>query len=382
MKICNFSAQGYTGIAYYDHSFCKALHQKGVEVTFITSDEWLVDKKMAVYPIKFFFVDTYGQRSRIKKGLAYLRGIHRTFWFVVLNNIQIIHFQLLELPVIDLLLFIAFRLAGKKIVFTPHDIVSFKFGENQKILSLLFKFSHAVIAHNQSNVKMLTEKFPESAHKIHTIQQGNYNDYLHPEMSKQQAREQINLPQDKTIILLFGNIRAGKGTETGVAAYDRIKDKHGTILVIAGRPNRGYDMHPIMERVNKVSMRDHVILRDTFIKDEDVEAYYKAADIVLVPYDRIYTSAVLVYAFSCQCATIVSDQRELLEFVQDQSDCLVFKTKDAADLADKIEILRRDRALAARIAERAKYVADHDWTWEKTAKTLTSIYSTLIEGES
>ena len=378
VKLCNISAQGYTGIAYYDHCFCESLYHQGVDVTFVTSDRWLADKQKPSYKIKFYFVNTYGNRSRAIKGINYLRGILKTFFYVIFNRINVVHFQLLELPIIDVIFFFLFRVFGVKVVYTPHDLVSFKFGENRTLLSLMFKFSNVLIVHNNPNEKTMREKYPSIQHKIRMIMQGNYNAFLTKNMTQKQAREQINLPQDKKIILVFGNIREGKGTETSVRAFYEIEDKTSLLLLVAGNPNRGYDMTPIRKMAEDVSMQGYVMMRDHFIEDEDVEAYYKAADIVLVPYERIYTSAVLVYAYSCAMACIVSEQKELLEFAEDGKDCVVFKVKDTKDLKEKMQMLLNDDALRKKIAENAGRKALIEWDWSKTAKQLKEIYENVL----
>lgn len=378
LKLCNISPQGYTGIAYYDHCFCQALHEIGVETHFVTSQKWLVDPAKAAYPLQMFFVDTYGDISRVKKGLAYVRGNWQTFLYVLRNKIPVVHFQLLELPIVDVWFFILFRIFGVKIVYTPHDIHSFKYQTSLLLTRILFALSDRLTVHNHANHELLCAEFKVPGKKIRQIQQGNYNAFLNPGLSKAQARERTGLPQDKKIILFFGNIRSGKGADTAVRAFKLIENKTGLLFVMAGKPMRNYDMTVIRSLMSDPDMKDHALLQDYFIADDLVESYYKAADVILIPYERIYVSAVICYSFSCGAATVVSDRPEFKEFALHGENCLIFESGNAADMAAKTIQLLSSEELRSAISRRAKQKADVDWDWRKTAAQLRDIYQELL----
>ena len=99
---------------------------------------------------------------------------------------------------------------------------------------------------------------------------------------------------------------------------------------------------------------------------------------VLLPYDASYTSAVLVYAFSCGAATVVSNIYELTEFVVEGDNALIFHAGEPADLAQKLRQLITNPVLAQRIARSAKHVADNEWKWEATAAVQKKIYKELF----
>jgi glycosyltransferase involved in cell wall biosynthesis len=279
--------------------------------------------------------------------------------------------------VVDLLFFHLFKLCGIKIVYSPHDIYNFKYSLNRRMILRFFNLSHIIIAHNTANIQLLKKDFDIPDTKLRLIRQGNMNDFLHPNLSRDQARRQIGLALDKKIILFFGNIREGKGAETAVRAIAGIPDKRDILFVMAGKPMRGYDLREIETTLTRQDIKTHALMRLQFIEEKDVEAYYKSADIVLVPYEKIYTSAVICYAFSCGCATIVSDVKEFADFVRDGENTIVFTAGDHLDLTAKMVQLLENPQLLKKIAHNAKHFADHEWAWEKTANQLKEIYSAL-----
>ena len=88
--------------------------------------------------------------------------------------------------------------------------------------------------------------------------------------------------------------------------------------------------------INTPELKDWIILKDEWIDDALAELYYKSADVVLLPYESCYTSAVLIYAFSCGASTIVSNIPELPEFVSEGENALIFPAGEAAALAEKL----------------------------------------------
>ena len=379
IEVYNISPLGYSGIAYYDHGFCQGLHNAGIDVTNVTSDKWLVDtNKVSVsYKLKKMFINTYGDKSRIIKGLAYVAAMFKIYFDVLKNKIRIVHFQILELPIVDLMIFFLFKISGKKIVYTPHDIFSFKSKGGKFITKMLFSLSNVVVIHNEPNKKTLIEEFNLKSKKIAMIVQGNYNAFLDSALTKDQAKENVSIPKDKEMVLLFGNIREGKGTETAVKAFKLLKDKTNVLFVVAGRPMREFNMEAIKRDLSEDDVKNHVILRDQFIKDDLVESYYKSCDVLLIPYERIYNSAVIRYGFSCATTTVVSDIEEFLYFAVDKENCLIFKAGDAGDLVKKIECLLKDSALSQRISVNAKQFSDQHWSWSHAANTIKEFYERL-----
>lgn len=378
-KICIISPLGYTGIAYYDHSLCQSLSEIGVDVVLITSKRRIIAAQNVSYTIKKFFVNTYGDISRIKKGIAYLLCIIRTFIFIVWNKYKIAHFQIVDLPAIDCFIFLLLKMFSVKIIFTPHDIYSLKNKMNNAFLQLMYQLCTIIIVHNEANKYLLVKQCRIQENKIRIIAHGNYNYFLNPTIQKSDARDKINLPKDKTIILFFGNIRPGKGIETLLTAFKTFRDKMNVLLLIAGKISRGYTLDQIKSEIDKVDATNNVILRNYFIENSLIECYYKASDIVVVPYEYGYESGVLRYAFSCGVPTIISNLKEFSQFAADGENCLIFRVKDADHLAEKINFILDNPPIAQKIAYNAKKLSDSEWAWIHSAHQTKKVYEQLLQ---
>lgn len=377
IKICMASPLGYTGIAYYDHSLCQSLSEIGVDVTLITSKLRIVKNQDASYEIKKLFINTYGNRNLIKKGLNYLLSLIKIYFFIITSDFKIVHFQILEFPIADLAFFILLKLSGVKIIYTPHDIFSFKSNKYHKFSMFMYKFCNCIIAQNESNKRFLINRCLIPGKKIKIVVHGNYNRFLDSELQRDKARERIGVAKDKKIILFFGNIRPGKGLETLISALKLLITKANFLLLIAGKVARGYNFSLIKTEINTGILKDKVIIRDYFIDDNLVESYYKSSDVVLVPYEQVYESAVLRYGFSCGMPTIASNLKEFLEFAIDGENCLIFRAGDPVDLAKKLKMVLENENIAKKIAQNAKILSDNDWDWQKSAYRTKEIYEEL-----
>ena len=374
-RICVISPVGYTGIAYYDFSLCYALTEIGLKVDLFSVDKYVVRKKPN-FKKESIFINTFGNISRLTKGVNYLKSMAKCYWNISKNNYKIIHFQKLELPVIDCLLFLLLKLKGIKIVYTPHDILPFKYKRLLYPILLTYKMSDGLIVHNEQNRTDLIRMLGIDENKISIIPHGNYNYFL-SDIDKSNARVLLDLPQDKIILLLFGNIRAGKGIETTIESLNILKDNNKVRLLIAGKVSRGFNFEKMMSLIKNNKMEEIVLVRNEFINDELVEAYYKSSDIAIVPYEQGYESGVLRYAFSCGLPVVISDLKEFSEFSRDGEICLTFRAGDYVHLAEKLQILLENENVRKTISLNAKRLSDTEWNWERSALKTKILYDKI-----
>ncbi|OGX25447.1 MAG: hypothetical protein A3D10_09525 [Omnitrophica WOR_2 bacterium RIFCSPHIGHO2_02_FULL_48_11] len=378
LKICSVSPYGDTGMAYYDYSFCQALSEAGVAVTLFTTQRWLLAHRERKFKVENHFFGVYETVEPSQRLPNYLAGLAKIFSYVLKEKVQIVHFQSFAFPTVDALFLMWLKLWRIKIVYSPHDIAALKANTGIEVIGHLLDLADVLVVHSVANKVFLIKEFDIEHDRIRVIQQGNYNAFLNPGLTKSQAQEKIGLPQDKKLILLFGHLRKDKGIATAVKALALLPDQDTAVLVIVGKPHPAFDMDSLRRDISVPQLKDRVILKDQWIEDSLAELYYKSADVVLLPYDASYTSAVLVYAFSCGAATVVSNIYELTEFVVEGDNALIFHAGEPADLAQKLRQLITNPVLAQRIARSAKHVADNEWKWEATAAVQKKIYKELF----
>ena len=122
-------------------------------------------------------------------------------------------------------------------------------------------------------------------------------------------------------------IKRVKGLEILLYALkDVIKEHSNVLLVVAGKPWKN-DFRIYQRIIDKNNLSEHVLLHTKFIPYEDVEHYYCATDLVVLPYKRIYQSGVLVMSLSYGKPILLSDLPSLKEVVVDMETAFMFKSE-------------------------------------------------------
>lgn len=144
-------------------------------------------------------------------------------------------------------------------------------------------------------------------------------------VSKQEARAQLGLPQDENIVLFFGFIRAYKGLDLLLDAMSVMKRSEDTYpdvkLMIAGEFYE--DSKPYLEQIEKLGIKDQLILKTDFISDSEVKYYLCAADAVIQPYRNATQSGVTPLAYHFEKPMIVTNVGGLPSLVPDHKVGLV-----------------------------------------------------------
>ena len=192
---------------------------------------------------------------------------------------------------------------GYRIVWTVHNLYPHEKLEPQRVGRLAHKavaqLANAIIVHCEYAREALSREFYRRRN-VFTIAHPNYIGVYPNSISRQEARVQLGLAPDQRVLLFLGAIRPYKGLERLVEAFRRIPGDE-LRLVIAGKP--WYTMPPgELEAMAQSDQR--IILEPRFIPDLDLQRYYKAADVVVLPYTGVLSSGATLLSMSFGCPVI------------------------------------------------------------------------------
>ena len=85
-----------------------------------------------------------------------------------------------------------------------------------------------------------------------------------------------------------------------------------------------------------MGIKDRVIIVNRYIANEDVETYFKAADLVVLPYVSGTGSGIAQLALGFEKAIVATDAGCLPEVVQDGKTGYVVKRMDSDEIADAV----------------------------------------------
>ncbi|MBV9392470.1 MAG: glycosyltransferase family 4 protein [Verrucomicrobia bacterium] len=285
-------------------------------------------------------------------------------------------------------LMLFYRLLGKKVVFTAHNVnAAQRDGKdsllNRVTLRIQYMLTNHLLVHTKRMKEQLRSEFRVPDRKITVIPFGINNTIPKTGLTAVEARERLGISPGQKTALFFGQIAPYKGLEYLIDAIaDLEKRNSAPRLIVAGKVKQGcQDYWRMIER--KVEETGVSLVRQIgFIPDQEVEIYFKAADVVIIPYVQIFQSGVPFLAFSFGLPVIATDVGSLQEDILDGQTGWICRPKDPADLAEKIEHHFASDLYRCLCEKRDEIVtlANRKYSWSTVAHVTRGVYEQLLTG--
>ena len=367
----------YSGMAYSDVGQIVALQELGAHPVLIGSDSWMLEPD--IVPRIAVFHGTYGARSRLRKGAGYIGSLARLLIRVSRARPDVVHWQFTELPVADVLTMLAIRTLGIPQVYTAHELLPWTARPHHRwLFSRLYGLVNAVVVHNQDQRSEIIRRFSVDPSKVHVAPLGDYSLFATPQMPQSQARAQLALAQDAPVALFFGTIRPSKGLEVLLAAWALVaRTRPEAILLVVGKPYKGLDTNKTIALIQHLGIENSVRVRFEQVNPLDTNTYYRAADVIVLPYHEIGSSGVLRYAYNSARPVIATSVGEHVgRVIPGQTGHLVPPGNPEA-LANMLLHGLGDRPTLRSMGEAAQTYAAANFKWLDSAREMLRIYEDL-----
>ena len=306
--------------------------------------------------------------------------------FHILWNNKFLHFD-------RTLLTYYYKLLGKKVLLTVHNVNTEKRDNkdsalNRLTLRIQYRLADHLFVHTEKMKQELIDEFGVQPSRISVIPLGINNFAPQTDLTPDEAKRRLGLRQDEKAILFFGRITPYKGLEILVEAFQKnLPSADNYRLIIAGRPEEATEATywvPIREALGAEVQKGRVLLRAEHIPDAETELYFKAADVLVLPYRDIYQSGILFLGYSFGLPSLAADVGSLRDEMVEGRTGFLFKPEDSTDLAKAIEKyfasgLYRD--LSRRRQEIQDYARQgHDWNI--VGQATTAVYAGFLKSPS
>jgi glycosyltransferase involved in cell wall biosynthesis len=372
---------GHCGMDYYDFGLSRGLLAAGCGVSLFTCDE---TRAPAIPGLKFhpIYKQVFGRTHRLMRGFRYLRASVTALTKAVMRGEKVCHLHLFQGEKEELALVVLARCFGRRVVITVHDIEAFSpVTPRRSMILKVYGLAKGYIVHNNVS-KLELERFGVASDKISVIPHGHFWESMQARPSRLDARLRLGISESARVMLFFGQIKDAKGLDILIEAMPAVaREVSEAVLVIAGRPLRT-EFAKYEELIDGLGLRPLCRLHIGFVPDNDVATYYAAADVVVLPYRRIYQSGVLIMAMSYGRPVVVSDLPGMTEMISDGENGYVFAQGSKDALAAKLVQVLKDEPGRERAATRAlEYVRErHDWG--KIGETTARLYETVLRAGS
>ncbi len=358
----------------YDHALCGALAAAGADVELFTS-------RFAYGPVppaegyrrrELFYRLAHrgaadGRRSRARLALKLAEHVPDMLRYrLAARAADIAHFQWLTVAQLDAYLLPPHRHAAAgirpKLVLTAHDVLPREPRPGQLAAQRrLYGRFDAVVVHSKHGRERLVGELGAHPECVHVIPHGALTHLA--ELPTGPPPVQTESP----VVLFFGLLRPYKGLDVLLEAWRGIE---GAELWIVGMPR--FDVAPLSE-VAPSSVR----FVPRFVPDAELPAYFRRADLVVLPYLEADQSGVLFTALAFGKPLLLSDVGGFPEIAATGAARTVPAGNPAA-LREALRELLGDPARLAEMASNARAAAAGPYSWEAVARAHLKLYERLL----
>ena len=349
----------YRNGAYYQSPLVKALNQEGLKITF--------PKKINKFPLLFpIFRSIFSSKAKN----LHMHWIDGFSGFRSKN--MLVSILISFLFIIDI--FLTKFILKAKIIWTIHNKYTHECFHIQVERTIRKFFSNkvdAVICHCNQAKKEIQSEFGIPKNKIYVIPIGNHIDGYKNEISKEKALKNLNLKVDDLIFLSFGVIRPYKGINKLISCFKIISKSENVKLMIIGKPINNEIKTDIITSSKAI---DNIKLQFEFIRDDDVQIYFNAADIVVFSFQKILSSAGILLAMSfgkpiiaprLGCIVDILDEKGAFLYNPRKNKSLLMTLRNAMENKDKLEEMGQYNLKLARLFEWKRIGTETKKVYEK-----------------
>lgn len=284
-------------------------------------------------------------------------------------------FKTVVKSIISLIQIVFLKLLGVKLVWTVHNLRMHEHTHRdleKRFTRILVQLSDIIIAHCQNAKAEISKEFNiKKDHKIAVIPHGNFINYYPNSISKDEARNKLNLSKSKLTFLFFGEVRYYKGVLELIDTF-KLLDPENVQLIIAGRPHDNKIIDEIKDRIIG-SKNIYPILK--FIPDDELQIYMNASDIVVQPYRDIFTSGGIFLAMSFK-KPIIAPCKGCIADTLDTEGSILYNSEERDGI---FRAMRKGLALKEALQGMGKhnFSLGKEFEWPDIAAMTYQVYSAI-----
>lgn len=214
------------------------------------------------------------------------------------------------------------------------------------------KYADAFICQSQYIYDQISKNFTNKAIKQTTL--SIYDCYDLNRYDKSTAKQFLNINTDQ-VILFFGLIRPYKGLDKLLYAFKKLLQyKPSTSLLIVGECYE--DINKYHSIIDNLQLKDHIQMHNAFIPNENIEPYFKAADLCCLPYNSGTQSGILMMAYGFKIPVVATNTGGITELIDQHSTGIIVENNSEEILVEGLLRILNDSSTnyAANINQRNK----------------------------
>lgn len=264
-------------------------------------------------------------------------------------------------------------LKNTKVLFMCHNVFPHeRFPLDKKLTKMTLKHGDYFTVHAKSDAEDLKSILPNANMRV-TVHPA-YNFFKQKGMSKQEARKILNISEDENVLLFFGLVREYKGLKHLLRALGQMKaedpnnDRKLKLLIAGDFAGRRQEYDTI---IRDFGVEELIDITDGHIPIGEVEKFFVASDLVVLPYESATQSGVIQVAYSFEKPVLATNVGGLPDVVFDGETGYVVEPMRSDLIANAICDFV-DNGRKAELTDGVKRES-YRYSWEKMEKVIMSM---------
>lgn len=191
----------------------------------------------------------------------------------------------------------------------PHE----RFPMDRFLTRLVLKQADGYVVQSHMDEKDLLTVKPNARYVV--TPHPTYNAFKMKDMSREEARRRIGIDANVPMLLFFGFVREYKGLKYLLDALPEVRERIPDIMLwVVG--DFGDDKHIYLEQIERKHIQDSIRLVEGYVPDREVEQYFAASDLVVLPYVSATQSGIVQIAYGFEKPVVVTDVGGLPDVVR------------------------------------------------------------------
>lgn len=260
------------------------------------------------------------------------------------------------------------KLLGKttKVLFVCHNVFPHeRFPMDRFLTKRVLKCGKYFIVHSSQDEGDLKSICKEPIYRKTVLP--TYNAFKFENMSMEEGRKKLQIDDETQLLLFFGFVREYKGLKHLLRAMPEVVTQLENVKLLVVGDFAG-DKEDYMNIIRENNVEEYIEIHDGYIPDKEVEKFFAASDLVVLPYESATQSAVVQIAYGFEKPVVVTNVGGLPEVVINNKTGYVVESKNSGKLAESIVSYFKENKYEELIAG-IRSEADK-YSWARMAKTI------------
>jgi len=265
-------------------------------------------------------------------------------------------------------------------VWTVHNLVAHdardRDYDQHMIQKLISRCEGLIVLSRYSEMELRSRYQVSPTTRVSVIHHGHYMDVYPRAVTREEARRRLGLPLDAPVAVSLGRLLPYKGLEELIHGFNHNSLRDGILLIGGSCGIPGYVAKLEAQALDAARFEDQIRIHGHFINDDDLQVYFAAADVVVLPFKHIHNSGSLLLAMSFGKCVVAPDVGSIAEvacpagwfrYDANEKEGLIGKLQAALEMTDRV----------ARETAVTQFTKDR-YSWSQVGAKAEALYREIL----